>query len=224
MHDIKINTVTSSKTLVKVKKVSITGGGAPQNNKIKIMGVNVNGIVSKLPSFKAMIHAIKPDVFILQETKLVVEGSLKIEGYVIFEKVRTLKGGGGLVIGVKPKLAPIWVNEGEDDETETLSVVIKTKTKNIRVCSGYGPQNNAPEEAKDKFWEYVSNDLAEAMKNKEEYLIEMDANSYLGPNLLPKDPRKQNINGKKMEEFLNDNGNVVLLNASNKCEGTITRE
>ena len=56
------------------------------------------------------------------------------------------------------------------------------------MCVGYGPQDVASDEVKNKFWEYLSNDVSEAKANNEEYYLEMDSNSWVGGSLLPNDP------------------------------------
>ena len=76
---------------------------------------------------------------------------MKIENYVIFEKVRSKKeNGGGLAIGCIPELKPMWVREG-DDLVEALSIDIFVKNMKIRCCVGYGCQEGDSIEKKDKF-------------------------------------------------------------------------
>ena len=43
--------------------------------------------------------------------------------YTIYELVRKNSNGGGLCIGVKKDLKPVWVNQG-DDEVEALAVEV----------------------------------------------------------------------------------------------------
>ena len=50
----------------------------------------------------------------------------------------------------------------------------------------------------------------------------MDANSKLGSNVNPNDPHPQTKNGKFLEEIINNN-DLVVVNASSLCEGSITR-
>ena len=83
----------------------------------------------KCPLFLSNISEVNPDIFMIQETKMIAEGFLKIPGYKVFERTRKGKGGGGVAIGVKPPLKPVWVNEGEK-QVEAISVVITVnKTK-----------------------------------------------------------------------------------------------
>ena len=62
-----------------------------------------------------------------KKNKFKEEGKIKISDYLIFEKVRNAKNkGGGLAIGCKPELDPVWVREGDGD-LEALSVNIFVK-------------------------------------------------------------------------------------------------
>ena len=63
-----------------------------------------------------MLNDLKPSVFFSEETKYKDAGRLKLDGYLIFEKVRKSKvNGGGLAIGCVRELNPVWVREGEDE-------------------------------------------------------------------------------------------------------------
>ena len=85
---------------------------------------------------------LNPSVFFVQETKLKEQGKIRLNDYTIFEKLRnTRKNGGGLAIGCKSELKPIWVREGDND-VETLSIDIFVKNLKIRCCTGYGCQEN----------------------------------------------------------------------------------
>ena len=60
------------------------------------------------------------------------EGKIKLDDYVVFEKVRKNRdGGGGLALGCIKEMKPIWVREGEE-QVEALSVEIFVKTMKIR--------------------------------------------------------------------------------------------
>ena len=63
----------------------------------------------------------------ISETKFKETGKLKLDNYVIFEKVRNNRDGGGLAFGCIPELSPVWVRKGEEDKVESLSVNIFVK-------------------------------------------------------------------------------------------------
>ena len=123
------------------------------NKSLRFLGVNAAGIRSKLLSFKKVLSELKPSVFCIEETKLKDAGKIKLENYVIFERVRTNRdGGGGLALGCLKELHPVWVKEG-DDQVETLSVNIFVQKLQIRCCVAYGCQESDAVEKKRCFLE-----------------------------------------------------------------------
>ena len=144
--------------------------------KIRFLGVNSAGLRSKFTTFKKVIKELNPSVFFVQETKYKEDGKIKIGDYVIFEKLRNTKtNGGGLVIGCKQELNPIWVRDG-GEEAETLSIDIFVQQFKIRCCTGYGCQEGDLKEKKDAFWEYLDAEVLEAKKAASGLIIQMDGN------------------------------------------------
>ena len=70
--------------------------------------------------------------------------------FVTFEAIRNKKGG-GTMIAVHHDLNPKLIEE-YNDEFELLVVEIETVEENIRVISGYGPQENWEEERRLPFF------------------------------------------------------------------------
>ena len=52
--------------------------------------------------------------------------------------------------------------------------------------------------------------------------IEMDANSKLGYELIPGDPKAKSKNGKCLQRVIEEN-NLVCVNSTDLCQGVITR-
>ena len=90
--------------------------------------------------------------------------------------------------------------------------------------AGYGPQMSDTKERKDQFWSYMKEEAMSANKNNKGLIIQMDSNSWVGPQIIPADPNNQNANGKLMEKFLKENPALTVVNALPNCEGTITRQ
>ena len=88
------------------------------------------------------------------------EGKIRIENYMIFEKVRQNRSGGGIALGCIKDVNPIWVREGEGD-LETLSVEISIKNMKIRCCVAYGYQENEKIEKKNSFRKYLDDKCSE---------------------------------------------------------------
>ena len=187
------------------------------------MGVNSAGLRSKLTSFKKVVSELKPSVFFIQETKYKEPGRIKMDNYIIYELVRKSRdGGGGLAIGVDKDLQPAWVREG-DDQVEALSVEIFLKNMKIRCCNAYGCQENESIDKKEAFWTFLDEEVAEAEKQGSGFILHFDGNLWAGSEIIPKDPRPQNKNGKLFEQFLNRNPHLTVVNALPLCEGLITR-
>ena len=186
--------------------------------------MNSAGLRSKILTFKKVLKDLKPSVFFVQESKFKEEGKLKMDDYIIFEKLRqTKENGGGLLIGCRPDLKPVWVKEGEGD-VETLSIDIFVKKLKIRCCVGYGCQEGDYKEKKDAFWEYLDNEVIEAAKAGSGLVIQMDGNLWAGEKIIKNDPRPQNNNGKRFEQFLKRNSHMTVVNNLNLCDGVVTRK
>ena len=191
---------------------------------IRFLGVNAAGIRSKLFTFKKVLNDLKPSVFFIEETKLKDTGRIKLENYVIFEKPRrTQNNGGGVAIGCKKELNPVWVKEGQND-VEALSVNISVKNMKIRCCVAYGCQENVANDKKDDFWTYLDEEVSEAKESGAGLIIQFDGNLWAGDKLVPNDPRNQNKNGKLFEKFLLRNPQLTVVNSLELCEGLITRK
>ena len=79
------------------------------------MGVNANGLISKLVSFNSTIKSFDfPSVISVQETKQGKAGKFNIDGYESFERTRDSNRGGLLTL-VEKSLDPILTHVGQDD-------------------------------------------------------------------------------------------------------------
>ena len=148
---------------------------------------------------------------------------MKIGNFEIFELVRQNKDGGGLVIGCKKELNPVWVREG-NDLVEALSVEITLKTMKIRCVVAYGVQENDNISRKEAFWKYLDEDVQQADISGSGFILQFDGNLWAGNEIIPGDPNKQNKNGKLFQEFLERNPHLKVVNALPECEGLITRK
>ena len=194
---------------------------------LNLVGANAAGLSSKFDSFDKLLSEIIPGVFFIQETKLRKEGKIKTENaskYQIYERLRKSSRGGGLALGVHHDLKPAWVGEGEN-EIESLSVEICVEEDfRIRCVAAYGPQEAGPSmEEKLRFWAHLDAEVQAAENNGTGFILQMDANLWAGPELIPGDPNKQNVNGKLFQQFLQRNSHLVCVNSLEMCEGLITR-
>ena len=187
------------------------------------MGVNSAGLGSKLSTFKKVLSELKPSVFFVEETKFKDAGKLKIDNFHVYELVRENRdGGGGLALGVAKELNPVWVREG-DNAVEALSVEISLKNLKIRCCAAYGCQESDLLERKEKFWNYLEEEVFFAEQSGSGFILHFDGNLWAGSDIIPGDPRRQNRNGKMFKEFLDHHPHLHVVNALQLCEGLITR-
>ena len=176
-----------------------------------------------MTSFKNILNELNPSVFFIEETKLKESGKIKLDNYDVFELVReSQNGGGGLAIGCCKELRAAWVKEG-DDTVEALSVDIFVKNFKIRCCVAYGCQESDIEDRKNAFWEYLEEEVTLAEESEAGFVLHMDGNLWAGDDIVPGDPRKQNRNGKRFQNFLNNHSNLTVVNSLPLCEGLITR-
>ena len=201
--------------------------------KLIFTGFNCAGLSSKWQSFNKLINDIKPGAFFAQETKLNKKQKFKIDNpeYKIFRLERQATGGGGLVIGALENLKPVLIKEG-DDESEALTVLIEVSTLKVRLVVGYGANESdrqakkletTQKERKQKLWEYLDQEITEAENKGQGLVIQIDANAYLGSDIIPNDPNDPNGTGNLFREFLKRNPAITVVNSLQLCKGVITR-
>ena len=189
--------------------------------RLKIFSANGAGIIGgKRKSLLSEVKGTGSNVVTLQETHCRRKGKIMIPDMVIFEAIRNVKGGGTLVAchkDLNPKLV-----EEYDDELELLVVEIKLKGKQIRIISGYGPQETWVEEKRRPFFTALETEIERAMLAGKSLIVEMDANSKLGAKYIGKDPHGISQNGVILASIV-ERHQLVVVNGSTKCTGTITR-
>ena len=185
-----------------------------KSNYLKIFSCNSSGLKNKLFSLSKVINDLNLSVFCLQETHLSKEGNIKFQNdksFQIFEKLRETKSGGGLAIGARHELNPIWLGDG-GSEVKALSIQIAVQDLKILLVNAYRPQEYDDLEKKTKFWNFLDNELFLSQNDGTGFICTMDGNSWLGPDLLKNDPHIQNKNGQLLHKLLLRNPNLTLLN------------
>ena len=193
---------------------------------LNIFAANAAGIKSKYKSFEKVLLSLKPQIFMLQETKLRANEVIKCEtskDFQIFHLNRQNKQGGGLAVGIEKRIESTLIREG-DDNTEVLSIQIIVEKTPVRIIVGYGPQENDDVDRKKLFWNFVENEVKEAEAAGDGIIFQMDGNLHAGCNLIKNDPNPINKNGRLFLEFLSRNKSLIVLNSLESCEGVITRQ
>ena len=189
-----------------------------------LIGNNAAGLLNKKQSLLHCIDKYSPGVLYIQETKCRMKGLVKIDDYIIFEKIRSNGGGGGLLTAVHGNIDPIAIETCENDH-EVLVVEGKLGNKVTRFINAYGPQEEEAGGNKEKvkeFYQYLDLVIKEAKFTKRLICLQMDANAKLGDIVIPNDPKQQSKNGAKLLSVIEEN-NLVVVNALDLCTGTITR-
>ena len=188
---------------------------------LKLFSTNAASVVNgKIESLKSEIICTKSNVVTVQETHVRKKGKIMIPNFVVYEAIRTKKGGGTLV-AAHEDLNPKLISEYNDD-FEILVVEIETKEKAIRIISGYGPQENWEEEKRLPFFLALETEIEKAELAGKSIIIEMDANSKLGPDHIPEDPHPMSPNGLLLSGIIKRHA-LFVANGSEKSEGIITR-
>ena len=80
------------------------------------------------------------------------------------------------------------------DKTEITSVLVIIGEIPVRIILGYGPQENAAIEKKQKFWEFLEQEISEAEILGQGVILQMDGNLHAGIDLVKGNPNIQNKN------------------------------
>ena len=185
------------------------------------MSTNAAQLKGKLNSFKSELKYSNVGLFTLQETHYATKGKVKIEGFEIFEAIRK-KVKGGTMIGAHKGLKPVLITE-YNEEFELLVIEIKIANKEIRIMSGYGPQETWPEQQRTPFFLALEEEIVKAELEGKSILIELDANSKLGKDLIPGDLHTQSENGKLLAGIITRHS-LVIGNSMDVCKGLVTRK
>ena len=118
------------------------------------------------------------------------------------------------------------VSVSEDGDEEIIVVQVDIGNEKVRLINGYGPQEDNGDKEKGEavlaFYAKLDLEVKKAKMAGALVCIEMDANSKLGPEMIPNDPKPITNNGKVLKAFVEEN-DLVVVNGSNLCQGVIIR-
>jgi hypothetical protein len=186
-----------------------------------MFSTNGAGVVKgKVDSLVMEVQATEATIVTVQETHSTRKGKIQIEGFVVFEAIRKKKGG-GTMCAIHKDLNPKLIEE-YNDNFELLVVEVEVNNKYIRILTGYGPQENWEENLRLPFFLALEEEIVKAEMAGKSVIIELDANSKLGPQLIPGDPHNITPNGRLLAAVI-ERQNLFIVNGSTKCSGLITR-
>ena len=163
-------------------------------------GVNPAGARSKWPTWKKIIKESNASLWTMQETKCSQTNQLKMDDFIIYEKVRVGREGGGAAVAAKKDLNPVLTLEGSED-VEAISIDIHPEKIIISCTSAYGPQQRDSLARKNRFWEHLDKVADIAWTEGKGFYLQGDLNAWLGSEIIPGDPNIQNENGKLFNSF-----------------------
>ena len=184
------------------------------------MSTNCAQLKGKLDSFKSELKQANVGLFTLQETHCATKGKVRIPDFEIFESIRK-KAKGGTMLGAHKALKPFLIAE-YNETFELLVVEINIANRDIRVITGYGPQENLHESERIPFFLALEEEIVKAELAGKSVIVELDANSKLGPKYIPGDIHNQSDNGKLLAALIDRHG-MVIGNSMTECKGLITR-
>ena len=183
--------LTETKSKPKVKRGKRKSKTRNDVQPMNILGNNSPGLLNKLKSFDRNINKFQPGVFFVQESKCARKNKVKHPDYVMFEHVRKNSGGGGLLTAVHKNLKPVSISEETDTEILVVQGIVKDRP--IRFINGYGPQDdsNSSDNEKLEFFNRLDEEIQSSKLAGAMVCIQMDANSKLGSDYIPDDPKWQ---------------------------------
>ena len=177
---------------------------------LKLFSTNCAGIINgKIDSLKSEVKNTAATVVTVQETHCRRKGRIQLDGMVVFEAIRTKKGG-GTMCAVQEELNPKLIEE-YSDPFELLVVEIEVEQKEIRIITGNGPQENLEEDKRLPFFMALELEVAKAANAGKSVVIELDANSKLGTKYIPGDPHEATPNGKILSQIIDRHELVVVI-------------
>ena len=185
-----------------------------------LIGFKAAGLNCKIESYQRNVSVFNPSAIFIQETKARQKKKFELKNYDTFEQIRTNNSGGGLLIAIPTSMNPVCILE--DNEHEILVVEASLHGQKVRFFNAYGPQETALINTKIAFYHTLDLEIKRAKASGALVCIEMDSNAKLGPTVIEGDPHCQTDNGKYLMKVVVDN-ELVVLNGSSLCEGTITR-
>ena len=110
--------IANKKSLRKKQNINIRIRGRKRNKVksqvLKLFGINAAGIKSKVNSFNEVLSVLKPQIWMVEETKLKPNEKIKCEAlkkFQVFYLSQQESQGGGLALGVDKMFHSTFINE-----------------------------------------------------------------------------------------------------------------
>ena len=182
------------------------------------MYTNIRGLKGKKSSLIEILNDNKPHLFFLTETQMRSNSNEQIDGYTFFSRKREGKLGGGVAFLARNDIKNNLMTHFSERNLEILWTSIRRKGQPpLFIGTYYGKQETRTnKEEIEKEIELLTEEIEE-QKNEGEILLTMDGNAKIG--LLGENVSR---NGKLLLKLIEET-DLILMNKSSKCKGTITR-
>ena len=187
-----------------------------------MFSANAGGLGKKIHSLKHELNETNSHIFTIQESHFRARGRLKVDNFIIFESIRKNKEKGGSILGIHKSLEPVLIEEYSEN-FELIVAEIKVSGKEVRIISGYGPQECWTSEEKMPFFVALEEEISKSKLNGKSLILELDANSKLGHKYIKDDPHGMSPNGVILSGVIERHGLVVANGLTQKQTGVITR-
>ena len=126
------------------------------------------------------------------------------------------------MIGVHKGLKPILIQEYSGD-FELVVVEATISERDVRIISGYGPQESWPLEERLPFFQALEEEITKGGLAGKSIMISFDANSKLGSEWIPNDRHNQSPNGNILSGIIKRHALIVINSLKDRSSGLITR-
>ena len=134
------------------------GNAHEKQNSINILTTNASGLKHRAADLKIKVNYFKSSIFSIKETHFAKKGKFDMEKFIRFEAIRKSKVKGGSMLGIHMDLNPVLLKE-YSEEFELHNVEINSGDTQIRVMTGYGPQENWDEAKQTPFFETLESEI-----------------------------------------------------------------
>jgi hypothetical protein len=183
---------------------------------LDMLSTNAAGLRYKAEDLKNKVKFFRSGIFAIQETHFRKKGTFKVQDYHIFEAIRSS------VLGIHVGLKPVLVKE-YSDKFELIVVQIQAGNKEIRVMTGYGPQEHWSDNDRMPFYTALEEEISSAEYEGKSVIFASDINSKLGPTYIPGDPHEMSRNGRVLSGIIDRHALCVANGETEKRNGVITR-
>ena len=126
------------------------------------------------------------------------------------------------MLGIHKSLNPVLVEE-YSETFELIVTEVKVEGQEIKVMSGYGPQESWKDSDKMPFFVALEEEISKAQMAGKSILIELDANAKLGPAFIDNNPKPMSSNGQISGGIIERHALTVANGIKEKSKGVVTR-